>query len=104
MQALLPKPDCPQALGKIVLDGRKSGGSHSLAVDGLFICVGQVPGSKPFAGALALDEAGYLIAGEDCKTNVPGVFAAGDCRTKQVRQLTTAAADGSIAALGALEY
>ena len=59
---------------------------------------------RDFAGALALDEAGYLIAGEDCKTSVPGVFAAGDCRTKQVRQLTTAAADGSIAALGALEY
>ena len=53
---------------------------------------------------LALDEAGYVQAGEDCRTNVPGVFAAGDCRTKAVRQLTTAAADGAVAALGALAF
>ncbi|MBO4391985.1 MAG: FAD-dependent oxidoreductase, partial [Clostridia bacterium] len=45
------------------------------------------------------DENGYIVAGEDCKTSVPGIFAAGDCRTKSIRQLTTAAADGAVAAL-----
>ena len=51
-----------------------------------------------------LDDAGFIVADESCKTNVPGLFAAGDCRTKTVRQLTTAASDGSIAALAACDY
>ncbi len=83
---------------------RDGSGLRPLAVDGLFVCIGQIPGNNAFAGVLALDEAGYVQAGEDCRTNVPGVFAAGDCRTKAVRQLTTAAADGAVAALGALAF
>ena len=99
VEALKPRADSPRDLGAAVLsDGR------SLELDGLFVCVGQIPGNEPFAGVLTLDEAGYLQAGEDCRTNVPGVYAAGDCRTKAVRQLTTAAADGSVAALGALDF
>ena len=66
--------------------------------------VGQVPENSVFADTIALDESGYIIAGEDCKTNVDGVFAAGDCRTKAIRQLTTAAADGSVSALAACNY
>lgn len=72
-----------------------------LPVDGLFVCVGQESGNAFLRGTLAMDESGYLKAGEDCRTNIPGIFAAGDCRTKQVRQLTTAAADGAVAALAA---
>ncbi len=72
------------------------------AVNGLFVCVGQTPNTAPFSGSIALDEGGYVLAGEDCKTSMEGVFAAGDCRRKAVRQLTTAAADGAAAAMGAL--
>lgn len=87
-----------KAVGAVAL-----GGGETVSVDGVFVCVGQIPGNEPFADVLELDQAGYIRAGEDCKTNVPGVFAAGDCRTKAIRQLTTAAADGAVAALGALE-
>ena len=81
------------------LDG--PGGRRTVPADGVFVCIGQEPGTAAFADVLTLDGAGYVAAGEDCRTNVPGVFAAGDCRAKAVRQLTTAAADGSVAALAA---
>ena len=81
-----------------------SGAEETLAVDGVFIAVGQTPGTAPFAGQVAVDERGYFLAGEDCKTALPGVFAAGDCRVKTVRQLTTAAADGAVAGLAAAAY
>ena len=73
-------------------------------VDGLFIAVGQAPDNQAFADQAALDAYGYIEAGEDCRTKTPGVFAAGDCRAKGVRQLTTAAADGAVAALAACAY
>lgn len=79
--------------GVVLSDGGR------LALDGLFIAVGQQPENGAFAGAVALDERGYIVAGEDCRTSLSGVWAAGDCRTKAVRQLTTAAADGTVAAL-----
>ena len=97
VEALLPDSS-GKAVGAVALSG---GGT--IPVDGVFVCVGQIPGNEPFADVLHLDEAGYIVTGEDCKTNVPGIFAAGDCRTKAIRQLTTAAADGAVAALGALE-
>ena len=53
---------------------------------------------------MELDKYGYIVAGEDCKTSCPGIFAAGDCRTKAVRQMVTAAADGSVASLAACKY
>ena len=68
------------------------------------MAVGQMPDNQKFAELAALDEQGYIYAGEDCKTDTEGVFVAGDCRTKTVRQLTTAAADGAVAALAACEY
>ena len=70
----------------------------------MFVAVGQVPGTAPFAGQVALDGSGYFLAGEDCRTNLPGVFAAGDCRRKAVRQLATAVADGAVAGLAAAEF
>ncbi len=85
-----------------VLD-KKTNETRDIVVDGLFVAIGQVPNNKPFASLVTLDEAGYVVAGEDCKTNVPGIFTAGDGRTKQIRQLTTAASDGAIAALAACD-
>ena len=99
---VLENQAAPGELGAVMLQQVSDGAETVLHVDGLFVCVGQIPGNQPFAGVLDLDEAGYIQAGEDCCTNVPGIFAAGDCRTKAVRQLTTAAADGSVAALAAL--
>lgn len=75
-----------------------------LEVQGLFVAIGQMPDNIAFADLVNVNSQGYIEATENCKTNVPGVFTAGDCRTKEVRQLTTAAADGAIAALGACEY
>ena len=65
------------------------------------MAVGLMPDNEAFAGQVELDKAGYIIAGEDCRTSQPGVYAAGDTRTKTVRQIVTAAADGAVAALGA---
>lgn len=75
-----------------------------LDVSGLFVAVGQVPGNGAFENVIKLDGYGYIIAGEDCKTNVEGVFVAGDARIKQVRQLTTACSDGTIAGISAVNY
>lgn len=82
----------------------KTGESRELSVAGLFVAIGQIPDNKSFESLVELDEGGYIRAQEDCKTTNAGVFAAGDCRTKAVRQLTTAAADGAVAGLAACEY
>lgn len=76
----------------------------ALNVSGIFVAVGQIPDNEIFKGLIDLDESGYILAGEDCKTSKPGIFAAGDCRAKTVRQLTTATADGTVAAVNACEY
>ena len=96
-------------LGREQLEGvevtdKISGEKRTLQVDGLFIAIGQMPENAVFAPLIKLDAAGYVEAGEDCRTNVEGIYAAGDCRTKTVRQLTTAAADGAVAALAACAY
>ncbi len=75
-----------------------------LDVSGIFIAVGQVPENENFRGLVQLDSAGYVQAAEDCLTSAEGLFTAGDCRTKAVRQLTTATADGAVAALAASAY
>lgn len=90
-------------LQAVVLRDKNSGEVSRLEIDGLFVAIGQVPENGIFADLLELDEGGYIVAGEDCRTNVEGIFAAGDCRKKTVRQLTTAAADGAVAALGAAQ-
>lgn len=86
----------------ISVRNNKEGTFKRLEVDGLFIAVGQMPDNGAFADIVELDN-GYVKASEDCRTNVPGIFAAGDCRTKRVRQLATAAADGAVAGLAASE-
>ena len=80
------------------------GNERVLPVDGLFVAIGRIPENQVFSPPVQLDEAGYVAAGEDCRTNVPGVFVAGDNRTKTVRQLVTAAGDGAVAALEAVKY
>ena len=80
------------------------GNERVLPVDGLFVAIGRIPENQAFSPPVQLDEAGYVAAGEDCRTNVPGVFVAGDNRTKTVRQLVTAAGDGAVAALEAVKY
>lgn len=81
-----------------------NGVSEKIALSGLFVAVGRRPQNERFADTVKLDEAGYIAADESCFTSCPGVFVAGDCRTKTVRQLTTAAADGAVAATAACEW
>ena len=73
-------------------------------LDGLFISIGRNPSSGLFKGQLKLDKSGYILSDETTKTNIPGVFAVGDVRTKAVRQIVTAAADGAVAVHYAEEY
>ena len=83
---------------------KKDGTEQLLEVDGLFIAVGNLPQTELVAKLLQLDETGYIPAGENCVTELPGVFAAGDIRTKQLRQVVTAVADGANAVASAQEY
>ena len=76
----------------------------TIEINGLFIAVGRVPESENFAKLVNTDEAGYIEAAEDCSTNVEGIFVAGDNRVKEVRQLTTATADGTVAATNIIKY
>lgn len=66
--------------------------------EAVFVAIGRVPSTSVFKDLVEMDSEGYIVAGEDCKTSVPGIFAAGDCRTKKINQLVTAAADGAVAA------
>ena len=75
-----------------------------LNVDGIFVAIGIHPSTEIFADIVECDENGYVIAGEDCATNVPGIFAAGDCRKKRLRQIVTSVADGANAVTAAQDY
>lgn len=88
----------------LVINNKKTGEDFQISVSGVFVAIGQVPDNQAFSGLIDLDETGFVAASEDCMTSRPGIFAAGDCRTKEVRQLTTAAADGAVAALAACKY
>ncbi len=91
-------------LKAIKLKNTETGDESELKIDGMFVAIGLVPDSTVAKGLTDLDERGYIISGEDTVTNVDGVFAAGDCRTKKVRQIATAIADGASAALAACNY
>ncbi len=80
------------------------GNTNNIIIDGLFIAVGRTPENENFAKIVDLDEHGYIIAGEDTITSTPGIFAAGDCRVKKLRQLVTATSDGANAASEAIKY
>lgn len=89
--------------GVIVTDGN-TGEQRTIPLDGLFISIGRKPATDLFRGQLRLDDQGYIVADETTATSLPGVFAAGDVRTKAVRQIVTATADGAVAAHMAEEY
>jgi len=75
-----------------------------LDIDGMFVAIGLIPQNEAFEGIINLDERGYVASDENCLTNADGIFVAGDCRTKKIRQVATAAADGAVAALAACDY
>lgn len=85
-------------VGGIIVNGQE------MAVDGVFAAIGLEPCNKAFSEIVSLDEKGYIIAGEDCRTSHNGIFCAGDTRTKELRQIVTAMADGAAAATAAERY
>lgn len=99
--ALKSKDD---SLSAITVKNTDSGAESDIETDGMFVCIGLAPENSYFASLSALDEVGYIISDEKCTTSTDGLFCAGDCRTKAVRQIATAVSDGAIAALGAIRY
>ena len=80
------------------------GKTEEISLDGLFVSIGRIPKAKDLIDGLKVDESGYVIATENCETNIRGIFVAGDVRKKDLRQLVTATSDGAIAATAALNY
>lgn len=93
-----------EELNACVFDERDTGKKRRIPVKACFIAIGQEPDNVPFKNVVKLDGKGYVTADEDCTTATAGVFVAGDCRTKKIRQLTTAVADGASAAIAACKY
>ena len=91
-------------LSGVEVTDKRTGEKRVLEVKGLFVAVGRVPENECFRDLIEVDSSGCAVAGESCRTKVPGVFVAGDIRTKEVRQLVTAAADGAVAATAAVQY
>lgn len=88
----------------VTVEPREGGEARNIACDGLFVAIGLIPENDAFAELADLNAWGYFDSDENCITRTPGVYAAGDCRSKKVRQLTTAVADGAAAALAACRY
>ena len=88
----------------VTVEDRITGARRIIPSDGLFIAIGLIPENGPFAALADLNDYGYFASQEDCLTRTPGVYVAGDCRSKSIRQLTTACADGAVAALAACRY
>ncbi|MBQ9528549.1 MAG: FAD-dependent oxidoreductase, partial [Fretibacterium sp.] len=88
----------------VTVEDRITGARRTIPSDGLFIAIGLIPENGPFAALADLNDYGYFASQEDCLTRTPGVYVAGDCRSKSIRQLTTACADGAVAALAACRY
>ena len=88
----------------IVIKNDNTGETKPLLCDGMFVAIGLIPANKPFESLAALNDWGYFDSTEDCTTKTAGVFVAGDCRSKRIRQITTATADGAVAALAACRY
>ena len=91
-------------VNSITLKNVESGEEKVLETDAVFVCIGLFPENSSFSDTVNLDENGYIISDETCKTSCDGIFAAGDTRTKELRQIVTAASDGAIAATAALSY
>lgn len=87
-----------------VIENTETGEEKEITFDGAFVAIGLAPDNKAFENVTELDKFGYVASDEACLTKTAGVFTAGDCRTKRIRQITTAAADGAVAALAACDY
>ncbi|MHB1253202.1 MAG: FAD-dependent oxidoreductase [Candidatus Humimicrobiaceae bacterium] len=92
------------SLTSVVIENLKTNELSEIKTDGVFVYIGTEPASKMYRGLIEIDESGYIVASEDTKTNVDGVFAAGDIRTKPIRQVVTAASDGAVAGIMAERY
>lgn len=93
-----------KAVEGLRLSDQKTQAEELLAVSGVFVAIGTQPDNALYRGQLPMDAQGYFLAGEDCQTPLPGVFVAGDCRKKPLRQIVTATADGAVAATMAAAY
>lgn len=93
-----------KGLNGVEIADRSTGVKQLIACDGLFVAIGLIPENKAFGELAELDDYGYFASDESCLTKTPGVFVAGDCRGKAIRQITTAVADGAVAALAACRY
>ena len=93
-----------EELDAIILKNEKTGDKTRLDIDGMFIAIGQVPENDIFADVTEINDRGYIVSDEACLTKTSGLFVAGDCRTKMIRQISTACSDGAIAALAAIRY
>ena len=91
-------------LESIVVKNEKSGELTELKIDGMFVAIGLIPQNDCVADLVKLNDYGYVDADENCVTNIKGIFVAGDCRSKRIRQVATAAGDGAVAALAACDY
>lgn len=102
-----PNTSLTEYIGTDKLEGfryKENGEIKEHRIGALFVAIGQIPDNKKFENLIALDKDGYIAANESCETSCEGVFVAGDCRSKKIRQLTTAAADGAVSALAACAY
>ena len=101
MDSTVTKLNGDDRLHSIEVTDKNTGETKTLNVDALFVAIGQIPMNQIFSDIVELDERGFIKTDEECRTSAKGIYAAGDCRVKTVRQLTTAASDGAIAALNA---
>ncbi len=93
-----------KAVEGVITENTSTGEKSKIELDGIFLAIGLVPQNEIFSDVVALNEIGYVNSDESCKTSSEGIFVAGDCRSKRIRQVTTAAADGAVAALAACDY
>ncbi len=91
-------------LSAVKIKNTETNEEKTIFVDGIFVAIGQVPENEPFRSVASLDDYGYIVSGEECESGTEGIFVAGDCRTKLVRQIATAVSDGAVAAVNACRY
>lgn len=104
LSTVVTKFEGEDELSSIQIKNTETEETKTLSVDGVFVAIGLIPQNEPFAAHINLDSYGYADSGEDCMTATEGIFVAGDCRKKKVRQVATAVGDGAVAALNACNY
>ena len=92
------------SFGGIIIENTENGEKTRIDLDGMFVAIGQVPENEQYSALVTLSDRGYIVSDENCKTDTEGLFVAGDCRTKNIRQISTACGDGATAALAACRY